>query len=312
MMPRPALIAIVGPTASGKSALAVELAHRLGGAQAAEIVSVDAYALYRDLDIGTAKPSVCERRGIKHHQIDVLDFSDDAVVASYQKHARADIDAIYARGRQPIAVGGSVLYLSALLDEMQFQPSNAAVREKWMARLAQVGRHQLHRDLAEIDPEAAAIIAPENERRVVRALEVNELTGKPFVARLPKPTYHQPTITIGLKIDREIMWQRAKARTQEMFATGLIDEVRSLAERGFHRGLNAARAMGYSEVLRYLSGEISEEQARELTEIAHRKLVRRQQSWLKRDERIHWVNANDARCRELADRVQEILAGLTP
>ncbi|SDZ89785.1 MULTISPECIES: tRNA (adenosine(37)-N6)-dimethylallyltransferase MiaA [unclassified Mycobacterium] len=282
-------IAVVGPTGSGKSALGLDLAEQLGG----EIVNADAMQLYRGMDIGTAKLTVPERRGIVHHQLDVLEVTDNATVAKYQAAAAADIEDIAARGAVPVIVGGSMMYIQALLDEWSFPATDPAVRARWEDRLAEVGVTALHSELARVDPEAAASILNTDGRRIVRALEVVELTGRPFAASAPQigdPRWD--TLIVGLDWDTEVLDDRLQRRTDLMFASGLVDEVVALRARGLRDGVTAARALGYAQVLTALDagGDAAAlAEAQERTFIGTRRYVRRQRSWFRRDHRIVWL-----------------------
>lgn len=290
-------IAVVGPTGTGKSALALDLAEQLGG----EIVNADAMQLYRGMDIGTAKLTVPERRGIVHHQLDVLEVTDNATVAKYQAAAAADIEDIAARGAVPVIVGGSMMYIQALLDEWSFPATDPAVRARWEDRLAEVGVTALHGELARVDPEAAASILNTDGRRIVRALEVVELTGRPFAASAPQigaPRWD--TLIVGLDWDTEILDDRLQRRTDLMFASGLVEEVVALRARGLRDGVTAARALGYAQVLAALdagddpaTAAAAMTEAKERTFIGTRRYVRRQRSWFRRDHRIVWL-AGDA------------------
>ena len=296
------VVAVVGATASGKSALALDLAERIGG----EVVNTDAMALYRGMDIGTAKPSVADRRGIPHHLFDRLEVTEPASVAEFQGWARAVIEDCRAREVVPVLVGGSALYTRAVLDEFDFPGTDPAVRAKWDRRLVEVGAEQLHGELATRDPAAAAEILPSNGRRIVRALEVGEITGRPFVASLPAPEYHfSNTHQVGVSIDRGTLDRRIAARVDRMWAEGLVKEVRVLAERGLRGGLTASRALGYRQVLGYLDGAITEEQAREQTITGTRRFARRQESWYRNDGRITWVAHDDP------DRVESAMQAIT-
>ena len=286
-MTRP--VAVVGPTGTGKSALALELAELLGG----EIVNADAMQLYRGMDVGTAKLAPAERRGIPHHQLDVLDVTETATVARYQRAAGADVEAIAARGAVPIIVGGSMLYIQSLLDDWAFPATDPQVRARWEARLAEVGVAELHAELARRDPAAAATILPTDGRRIVRALEVVELTGLPFAASAPvigaAPRWD--TLIVGLDRDTSILDERLVVRTDAMFGGGLVDEVRTLLDAGLRDGVTASRALGYAQVLAALDAGADDDrlrEARELTFIGTRRYVRRQRSWFRRDHRITW------------------------
>ncbi len=241
-------LAIVGPTGTGKSNLALAVADRLD--VPVEIVNADAMQLYRGMDIGTAKLTVAERRGVPHHQLDVLDVTETATVARYQQAAAADVEAIAARGALPVIVGGSMLYLQSLLDDWSFPATDPAVRARWEARLAEVGVAALHRELADVDAAAAASILPTDGRRIVRALEVVELTGQPFAASAPRiGTPRWNTAIVGLDCATDVLDERLARRTDKMFAEGLVDEVVALLGRGLRDGVTAARALGYAQVL---------------------------------------------------------------
>jgi tRNA dimethylallyltransferase len=286
-------LAIVGPTGTGKSQLALQIAERLGGAAGAEIVNADAMQFYRGMDIGTAKLPVAQRRGIPHHQLDVLDVTETATVARYQDTAAADIEAIASRGRVPVLVGGSMLYIQSLLDDWSFPTTDAAVRAKWEQRLAEVGAGRLHAELADRDPAAAASILPTDGRRIVRALEVVELTGQPFAASAPViGTPRWDTVIIGLDCETELLDQRLARRTEAMFAAGLVDEVTRLLACGLRDGVTASRALGYAQVIADLDAGGNGDGAREPTFVGTRRYVRRQRSWFRRDHRIQWLDAS--------------------
>jgi tRNA dimethylallyltransferase len=286
-------LAIVGPTGTGKSQLALQIAERLGGAAGAEIVNADAMQFYRGMDIGTAKLPVAQRRGIPHHQLDVLDVTETATVARYQDAAAADVEAIASRGRVPVLVGGSMLYIQSLLDDWSFPTTDAAVRAKWEQRLAEVGAGRLHAELADRDPAAAASILPTDGRRIVRALEVVELTGQPFAASAPViGTPRWDTVIIGLDCETELLDQRLARRTEAMFAAGLVDEVIRLLACGLRDGVTASRALGYAQVIADLDAGGSGDDAREPTFVGTRRYVRRQRSWFRRDHRIQWLDAS--------------------
>ncbi|MDI9974004.1 tRNA (adenosine(37)-N6)-dimethylallyltransferase MiaA [Rhodococcus sp. IEGM 1307] len=294
-MTSPVPIAVVGPTATGKSDLALDLAERLGG----EIVNIDAMQLYRGMDIGTAKLAPAERRGIPHHQLDVLDVTETATVANYQQAAVRDVEAIAARGAVPVIVGGSMMYVQSLLDEWTFPATDASVRARWEAVLAEKGVAAVHAELGRVDPEAAASILPTDGRRLVRALEVVEITGKPFAASAPRigePRWG--THIVGVERDTAELDDRIRLRTRLMFERGLVDEVRGLIDLGLREGVTAPRAIGYAQVLAWLDGEYDLDEAQERTFIGTRRYVRRQRSWFRRDTRIHWVDGSDP---DLAD-----------
>jgi tRNA dimethylallyltransferase len=283
-------LAIVGPTGTGKSQLALDVADRLGGE--AEIVNADAMQFYRGMDIGTAKLPVPQRRGIPHHQLDVLDVTATATVARYQREAAADIEAIAARGNVPVLVGGSMLYIQSLLDEWSFPATEPAVRAKWEQRLAEIGVGALHAELADRDPAAASSILATDGRRIVRALEVVELTGQPFAASAPViGTPRWDTAIVGLDCETELLDKRLAQRTDLMFTEGLVAEVVGLLDRGLRDGVTASRALGYAQVLDDLDAGGSGDAAREPTFIGTRRYVRRQRSWFRRDHRIQWLDA---------------------
>jgi tRNA dimethylallyltransferase len=301
-MSTPPLVAVVGATASGKSDLALDLAERLGG----EIVNTDAMQVYRGMDIGTAKLPVSERRGIPHHLLDLLDVTEALTVAEFQRWARDAVADCRGRAVVPVLVGGSALYTRAILDRFDFPGTDPEVRARYAAQLAEHGPEALHRQLAQVDPAAAARIIATNGRRIVRALEVVELTGRPFAASLPAPTYVDPaTVQIGLDIDRSALDERIAARVDRMWDRGLGAEVRGLAGGGLREGLTANRALGYRQVLAHLDGEISEAEAKEQTSTATRRFARRQDSWFRKDPRVIWV-AHDDRVR--VDRALAVVA----
>jgi tRNA dimethylallyltransferase len=281
------VLAIVGPTAAGKSALSLALADRLGG----EVVNADSMQLYRGMDIGTAKLTPAERRGINHHVLDVWPVTQSASVAEYQRLARAAIDDIVARGRVPLLVGGSGLYVRAALEHFEFPGTDPELRARLEAELATVGSGPMHARLASVDPAAAARILPSNGRRVVRALEVIELTGAPFAAALPDPTPVYPSVQVGMDLDTATLDARIASRVRHMFDAGLVDEVRALLPEGLVDGRTASRALGYQQVLAYLDGRSDLAQAAADTIQATRRFVRRQRTWFHRDPRIGWPDA---------------------
>jgi tRNA dimethylallyltransferase len=279
-------VAIVGPTAAGKSALSLALAQRLDG----EVVNADSMQLYRGLDIGTAKLSPAERAGVPHHVLDIWDVTEPASVAVYQTLGRAAIEDILARGRTPLLVGGSGLYLRAVLENFDFPGTDPALRAELEAELAAVGPAPLHARLAAADPGAAARILPSNGRRIVRALEVNALTGAAFTARLPEPVPVYDAVQLGVDLDTAELDARIAARVDAMWAAGLVAETRELADRGLRDGRTASRALGYQQVLAFLAGDCTEEAALAETVRATRRFVRRQRSWFRRDGRIVWLD----------------------
>ncbi len=281
------VITVVGPTAAGKSELSLALADTLGG----EIVNADSMQLYQGMDIGTAKLAVSERAGIKHHLLDIWPVTQAASVSEYQHLARRAIDDIRGRGKTPILVGGSGLYVRAAIDNLEFPGTDAAARARLEAELDEVGSASLHARLATLDPVAAAAILPSNGRRVIRALEVIELSGRPFSATLPDYQSVYPIAQIGIEIQRPELDQRIADRVHKMWRLGLVDEVRQLELAGLREGRTASRALGYAQVLKFLDGYWSEEEAAEHTIQATRRFVRRQESWFRRDPRISWLPA---------------------
>ena len=302
-------LALLGPTASGKSALAVRLAvHLTAHSRPAEIVNADSMLVYRGMDIGTAKPTEEEREGIPHHLIDILDIDQTATVADFQRLAREAITSCHDRGVVPIVVGGSALYLRAILDEFAFPGTDPAVRAELEAELSEQGSLAMYERLALLAPEAAAEMQAMNGRRIVRALEVIALTGS-YRATLPQHRYALPgVVQVGLAIDRPEMDARIDARVDEMWAKGLVAEVAALAERGLREGRTASRALGYQQVLAYLDGRCTEEQAAKDTAAGTRRFARKQLGWWRRDPRIVWVDALDL--PSPADLIEECEARL--
>lgn len=288
-------LAIIGPTGTGKSQLALDVAERLGDELRAEIVNADAMQLYRGMDIGTAKLPLAQRRGIPHHQLDVLGVTETATVARYQQAAAVDIEAILARGAVPIVVGGSMLYLQSLLDGWSFPATDPGVRAKWEQRLGEIGVAGLHAELARRDPAAAAAILPTDARRTVRALEVVELTGQPFAASAPRiGVARWNTVIVGLDCETTILDERLARRTEVMFDQGLVEEVGALLGHGLRDGVTASRALGYAQVITALDAGGGAEllrDAQEQTFIGTRRYVRRQRSWFRRDHRVQWCDA---------------------
>ncbi len=285
-------VAVVGPTATGKSDLAVALALEVGG----EVVNADSMQLYRGMDIGTAKLTAAERRGVPHHLLDVLDVREEASVAAYQRQALAAVDEISSRGQVPLLVGGSGLYVAAVLDGLDFPGTDADLRARLEAELAERGPGAMHAHLAEVDAQAAAAILPSNGRRIVRALEVVELTGRPFRASLPRDPAagDRRWLRLGLAATRDRLDDRVGRRVDRMWAAGLVEEVRGLANSGLREGRTAARALGYAQVLSSLDGRCTADEAREQTVRATRRFVRRQESWFRRDKGIVWLEHDAA------------------
>jgi tRNA dimethylallyltransferase len=264
--------------------------------------------LYRGMDIGTAKLSVGERRGIPHHQLDVLDVTQETSVAAYQRDARADIDAIRRRGRISVLVGGSGLYVRAALDDLEIPPTDPAVRERLEEELAAAGAEALHARLARLDPAAGAAVQPRNGRRVVRALEVVELTGRPFSATMPARRHLLPTVLVGLRLERPALDARIDRRVTAMWASGLLAEVDGLLRKGLRSGRTAAAALGYRQAVDQLDGLLTPEEAQEQTARATRRYARRQESWFRADPRVSWLPAD---APDLADRAVALVSGRT-
>ncbi len=283
------LIAVVGATAAGKSELSLRLARALDG----EVISADSMQLYRGMDIGTGKLSQGERGGVPHHLLDIWDVTEPASVSEYQKLARDAIADILRRGKTPILAGGSGLYVRAVVDDLRFPGTDPAVRDRLERELAQVGAASLHTRLTGLDPAAAAAILPSNGRRIVRALEVIELSGQPFSATMPEYRAVLPTVQLGLDLPRPELDERIEARVRQMWTDGLVDEVRRLADAGLRDGWTASRALGYAQVLRFIDGEWTEQEAEQQTVQATRRFARRQESWFRRDPRIRWLSASE-------------------
>lgn len=293
-----AIVALVGATATGKSDLALDLAQRLGG----EIINTDAMQVYRGMDIGTAKLPIGERRGIPHHLIDIAEIRDVASVAEFQRMAREVIDDCRSRAVVPILVGGSALYTRAILDEFEFPGTDPEVRARLEAELDEVGSAVLYERLARLDPQAAQGILISNGRRIVRALEVIELNGA-FTSSLPQHVYRDPeTFQIGLDIDRPTLDQRIALRVDQMWASGLVEEVRGLIPHGLRESRTASRAIGYQQALAFIDGEIDETAARDQIAAATRRFARRQDSWFRKDPRVRWLP------REASDLVDQAVA----
>jgi len=304
-------ITILGPTGTGKSELALDIAEHLSSKMTVEIVNADAYQLYRGMDIGTGKVPPVERRGVPHHHLDVRDITETASVATYQQAAAADIEAIAARGALPLLVGGSMLYIQSLLDDWSFPVRDPDVRARWEQRLSEVGAVRLHAELVRRDPAAAAVIPLTDGRRTVRALEVVEVSGRPFAASAPrigKPRWD--SVILGLDCDTKLLDERLILRTKAMFDHGLIEEVLSLLARGLAKGVTSSRAMGYAQVIAALKaggGARALDDARRKTCLATRRYVRRQRSWFRRDHRVHWIDVGTASASQRAAAVTAAL-----
>ncbi|MET9824150.1 MULTISPECIES: tRNA (adenosine(37)-N6)-dimethylallyltransferase MiaA [unclassified Streptomyces] len=294
-LPAPRVIAVVGPTAAGKSDLGVFLAERLGG----EVVNADSMQLYRGMDIGTAKLTPEERGGVPHHLLDIWDVTVTASVAEYQRLARERIDALLAAGRWPVLVGGSGLYVRGAVDNLEFPGTDPEVRARLEAELELHGPGALHARLAAADPEAGRAILPSNGRRIVRALEVIEITGRPFTANLPGHDSVYDTVQIGVDVARPELNERITSRVDRMWEGGLVDEVRALEAQGLREGRTASRALGYQQVLAALTGACTLDEARAETVRATKRFARRQDSWFRRDPRVHWLSGGVADRTEL-------------
>ena len=295
------VIVICGATATGKSDIAIEIAQELG----AEIINADSMQLYRGMDIGTAKLTVEERKGIPHHLLDVLDVSEDSTVAWYQEQARAAITEIHGRGKDAVIVGGTGLYIKAILDDLNFPDTDPEVRAKLEAELAEFGAAALFTRLEELDPAAALAIDRANSRRVIRALEVIEITGMPFTANLPREdsSRYPDALQFGLVMDREHLRERIDQRVNRMWDAGFVDEVDRLIIQGIGNGSTAQRALGYAQIIAMRSGTMTEEEAKEDTKRASRQYARRQETWFSRDARIQWVAQHQPRLETILQKI---------
>jgi tRNA dimethylallyltransferase len=292
----PKLIAVVGPTGAGKSALAIEIAkHIIAKGGQAEIINCDSMQFYKGMDVGTAKLTLDERQGITHHLFDFLEITDESTAAEYQQIARPLILELQAKGVTPILVGGSMLYVAAVLNRFEFPARDEELRAKLEQDLLDLGPHEMHRRLKELDPVAASRIIPENGRRSVRAIEIVTLTGEPFAAALPEvPEDWQPVLEIGINGDREDLRVRLEARVHRMWQQGLIEEVKSLEAKGIRDGKTSSVAIGYAQALKQIDGEMTEAEAIADTVRLTQKYARRQMSWFRRDQRIHWLDYQDS------------------
>ena len=282
------VIVICGATATGKSDIALEIAEKIG----AEIINADSMQLYRGMDIGTAKASIEERQGIPHHMMDLLDVTEDANVAWYQENARAVISDIHARGKDAIIVGGTGLYIKAILDELNFPDTDPVVRAELELEFATKGIAPLFERLEKLDPAAALAIDKANSRRVIRALEVIKITGKPFTANLPREESSRYPFAqqFGLVMDRDTLSERISIRVDRMWEQGLVEEAQGLLQAGIMQGTTAQRALGYAQVIAQIEGKVSQEEAQEETKRATRQYARRQETWFSRDDRITWIS----------------------
>lgn len=295
------LIIICGATATGKSDLALEVADKFNG----EIINADSMQLYRGMDIGTAKLSPQERRGIPHHLLDILDVVQDASVAQYQVQARSAVDEIRGRDKAAIIVGGTGLYIKSIIDEMNFPETDPEIRTRLEDEAEQLGAAELFNRLRLADPDAAAAIEPANTRRIIRALEVIEVTGKPYSANLPSDVSlrYPDAFHFGLAMERSSLAPRIEARVHRMWSQGLVDEVKTLIPQGLLLGSTAQRAIGYAQVIAMLAGDMTEEKAIEETIVATRQYVRRQETWFKRDQRIQWIGEEVSRLAFIEERI---------
>jgi len=302
----PLRVAVVGPTASGKSELALALAQQLGG----EVVNGDSMQVYRGMDIGTAKLPPTERLGVPHHLLDIWPVTKAASLAEYQQLALDVVAKLSESSSTPLLVGGSGMYVQAVVDEWNIPGTDANVRARLENELEELGVDDLYERLKDVDPEAAAVILPSNERRIVRALEVVELQGS-FTATLPAPRLADSWVLLGLDVPRPILDQRIEQRVQRMWEQGLVAEVQELVQHGLREGVTASRALGYAQVLRHLDGETSEDQAREQTVVATRRFARRQFSWFRRDPRIHWLATPEGNGSALVDAALEAIESIS-
>ena len=306
------LIAVVGPTGAGKSDLGLAIVDRIVSAGGkAEIVNSDSMQFYRGMDIGTAKLSLEERRGIKHHLVDWLDITHESTAAEYQAVARPLISELQSSGITPVLVGGSMLYIAAVLNNFEFPARDADLRLQLEAELEEHGPHEMHRRLKALDPIAASRIIPENGRRSVRAIEIITLTGEPFAAALPEePEDWQPVLEIGVNGPREDLVQRLESRVYKMWKMGLVEEARALIPSGIRDGKTSSRAIGYSQALAQIDGHMSEAEAIADTVRLTQKYARRQMSWFRRDNRIQWLDCQDEQMNSKAAQLVSSWLGL--
>ena len=294
-------LAIVGPTASGKSDLAIQIALELGSA---EVINADAMQLYRGMDIGTAKLSQADRKGIRHHLIDVAEIDQEVTAVQYRQMAHAVVEDLAIRRVTPIFAGGSMFYLASTLDVLDFSPTDDLVRERLEAEAEVIGAKAMHDRLRSLDALSAQRIPSQNQRRVIRALEVIELTGKPYPSSLPEPQYVRPTLQLGISVDRELLKERIRARVERMWEQGLLDEVAALQESGRRFSRTARVAIGYEQAARQLSGELTESKAIEETISLTSRYARRQMSWFRRDSRILWLDSQQNLLEQAIERIR--------
>ena len=295
------VIVICGATATGKSDIAIEIAHEID----AEVINADSMQLYKGMDIGTAKLSVEERKGIPHHLLDVLDVSQDSTVAWYQEMARTAIAEIHSRGKDALIVGGTGLYIKAVLDDLNFPDTDPEVRAKLEAEAEEFGSASLFSRLEELDPAAALAIDRANTRRIIRALEVIEITGQPFTANLPREdsSRYPDALQFGLVMDREHLRERIDLRVDRMWNAGFVDEVDHLIAKGIRDGVTAQRALGYAQIIAMLDGKLTEDEAKEETKRASRQYARRQETWFSRDARIQWIAQHQPRLETILQKI---------
>ncbi len=294
-------IVICGATATGKSDLAVSLATEIGG----EVINADSMQIYKGMDIGTAKLPLAERGGIEHHMLDVLEVTEDSSVAWYQGLAREAVNAIHGRGKHAIIVGGTGLYIKSILDDLNFPDTDAVVRQRLTEEAKEFGIVHLFQRLEALDPVAASAIDKQNERRVIRALEVIEITGQPFTANLPREnsSLYPDAIQFGLVMDRAELGARVEARVDRMWESGFVAEVDRLIDKGITKATTARRALGYAQIIAMRNGEISENVAIEETKRATRQYVRRQETWFSRDARINWISPTQPRLETVLKKI---------
>lgn len=298
-------LAIVGPTASGKSNLAIQIALALKSEGIeAEIINADAMQLYRGLDIGTAKLSPVEMQGVEHHLLDVIDPTMEMTAAEYSRLAQDKIKDLISSNKLPILVGGSMFYVAAALDKLDFAPTDPLVRAELEAREKVVGKLSLHAELQALDPVSAKNIHPQNSRKVIRALEVISLTGEPFASSFPDPQYLLPTLTLGIDVSRDVLKQRIWQRVDQMWSKGIVEETRGLIESGQTLSKTAAAAIGYSQATQQLKGELSESQAISETVQLTNRYARRQMSWFRRDKRISWLTDGPNLLSQALERIR--------
>lgn len=303
---RPRLVVVAGPTAVGKSDLALGLAHELD----AEVINADSMQLYKGMDIGTAKLPAGEREGIPHHLLDIWSIETEANVSEYQRLARAQVEELHAAGKSAVLVGGSGLYINAVIDNLEFPGTDAGLRESLYAELESTGPEPLYQRLQELDPEAAELMEPNNARRIIRALEVIEITGKPYTAKLPRANRHFACTVIGLDRDRSDLDERIERRIDQMWHEGLLDEIAELRELGLDTAPTASKALGYAQGIAQLRGELTEAEAKTDTATATRRFARRQLSWFRRDPEMTWLNVSVDNAELAADQLLEQALGV--